>query len=242
MKNDLVDQETETPLYVQLTEHFRSMLETRELQPGERFPAELELVKHYGVARITVRTAIAELVQDGMLVRHQGKGTFVAEQKIDRELVSVASFTERMNSRGLRAGSRLISMKSVKAAGKTARLLGIKEGDAVIEIVRLRLTNEVPVALETSSLPADRYPGMEQDDLAEQSLYHLLDSKYGIRPAHSSKTLEMARAVSREARLLGVKNAAALFLLTAVVYSEDNWVMEYVHTLFRADRFRFLVL
>ncbi|SDD96399.1 GntR family transcriptional regulator [Paenibacillus sp. UNCCL117] len=241
MIKNRVDQETETPLYVQLTEHFRSMLETGELQPGERFPAELELVKHYGVARITVRTAIAELVQDGMLVRRQGKGTFVAEHKIDRELVNVASFTERMNSRGLRAGSRIISMKTVKAAGKTARLLGIMEGDAVIEIVRLRLSNEVPVALETSSLPADRYPGMEEGDLAEQSLYHLLDSKYGIRPAHSSKTLEMARAESREARLLGVKNAAALFLLTAVVYSEDNRVMEYVHTLFRADRFRFLV-
>lgn len=241
MKNDRIDQHAEIPLYVQLTEQFRSMLETGELQPGDRFPAELELAKQYGVARITVRTAIAELVQTGMLVRRQGKGTFVAEQKIERELVSIASFTERMNTRGLRAGSRIISMKTVKASGKLARLPGIEEGDAMIEIVRLRLSNEMPVALETSSLPANRYPGLEQRDLAEQSLYHLLDSKYGTRPAHSSKTLELTRAKTTEARLLGIKNAAALFLLTAVVYSEDNRVMEYVHTLFHGDRFRFLV-
>ncbi|WP_248924088.1 GntR family transcriptional regulator [Paenibacillus hamazuiensis] len=236
-----IDQDTETPLYVQLIEKFRNMIETGEMQSGERFPAELELAKRYGVARITVRSAIAELVQDGLLVRHQGKGTFVAEQKIDRELVSVASFTDRMNSRGIRAGSRLVSVRTVKATGKQARLLGVEEGAAIVEIVRLRLSDGVPVALETSCLSAERCPGVEKEDLVEQSLYHLLDSKYGIRPAHSSKTLELARAMTKEAKLLGVKTGTPLFLLTAVVYSEDNQVMEYVKTLFRGDRFRFQV-
>ncbi|MCS7464236.1 GntR family transcriptional regulator [Paenibacillus doosanensis] len=241
MGSQLMDQRTDMPLYVQLIEIFRTMLESGGMQAGERFPTELELAKQYGVARITVRNAIAELVQEGLLVRRQGKGTFVAERKIDRELVNVASFTDRMNSRGMRVGSRLVSARAIKAAGKLAELSGMAEGASMIEIVRLRLSDDVPVAIETTCLSGERCPGLEKEDLAKQSLYHLLDSKYGIRPAYSSKTLELARAMTKEAKLLSVKTGAPLFLMTAVVYSEDHQVMEYVKTLFRGDRFRFQV-
>jgi GntR family transcriptional regulator len=230
-----------TPLYTQLADHFRQMIESGKMQPGDRFPSEIDLAQRYGIARITVRKAIADLVEAGLLTRRQGKGTFITPPKIDRELVNVASFTDRMQARGLHAGAKTLSVTVVPATPKLVRLFAASEDAQVISIERLRLSNQEPVVLETSYLLSERCPGIEHEDLGDQSLYLALDHKYGLRPAYSSKTLELVYATAKESTLLNVMGGAPLFLMTAIVYSENNQVMEYAKILFRGDRFRFQV-
>ncbi|MFC7395462.1 GntR family transcriptional regulator [Scopulibacillus cellulosilyticus] len=229
------------PLYQQYAEKFRQMILNKEISVGERFPAEIDLAEKYGVARITIRKAINELVQDDLLVRKRGKGTFVAEPKIERKLVNVASFTERMQSRGIRAGARCIDVKVINADDKLSKKLRIPKKSEVVELVRLRLSNNVPVALERSYLPSEAYPGIEKENLEDNSLYQILESKYQTRPGHSSKTLELTRATSLEAKLLKTSVGSPLFLMISTVFTEENQVMEYVEILFLGDRFRFQV-
>lgn len=231
----------ETPLYLQFAEKFRQMILSGELQVGDVFPPEVELAKQYGVGRITIRSAINELVQENLLVRRSGKGTFVSEPKIDRELVSVASFTERTQSRGLRAGAVCLEVNVIKADEKLAGQLRVSQGSNVVEVVRLRLINDVPLSIDRSYLPHSLCPGIEKENLEENSLYMLLESKYGIKPFHSSKTIELTRATPKEAKLLQTAKGAPLFLLVATVFTEDNRVMEYVKSLFIGERFRFQV-
>lgn len=236
-----INSDNNIPLYQQYAEKFRQMILNKEISVGDRFPAEIDLAEKYGVARITIRNAINELVQDNLLVRKRGKGTFVAEPKIERKLVNVASFTERMQSRGIRAGAQCIDLKVIKADDKLSKKLQIPKKADVVELVRLRSSDNTPVALERSYLPNDSYPGIEQERLENNSLYHVLESKYRTRPGHSSKTLEMARASSLEAKLLKTSVGSPLFLMISTVFTEENQVMEYVEILFKGDRFRFQV-
>src|SRR5262249_30370163 len=134
-----LDQHSAQPLYAQLIDHFRRLISEGELQPGDRFPAELDLMKQYGVARITVRRAMSELVREGLLERARAKGTFVATPKIDRELHNLASFSERMQARGLRAGSRVVQVDVIPATERIAAALDLAEGSPVAEIQRVRL-------------------------------------------------------------------------------------------------------
>lgn len=231
----------DVPLYVQFSEKIRQMILTGDLSVGDRLPAEVDLAKKYGVGRITIRKAINELVTDDLLVRRRGKGTFVAEPKINRDLVDVTSFTERMQSRGIRAGAICHKVSKFKTDEKLLRKLQLPKGADVVEIIRIRLTNGTPVALERSYLPSNLCPDIENEDLENNSLYYLLEQKYSIRPQHSVKTLELTRATSEEAKLLQVSTGTPLFLMLATVFTEENQVLEYAKNLFLGDRFRFQV-
>lgn len=239
MVSIIIESRSPTPLYVQLVEQFRHMIESGELKPGDQFPTELELVEKYGVARITVRRAINELVQDGLLVRRQGKGTFVARPKIERELINVSSFSNRMLAQGLHPSSKVMGVERISATAKLARILGAPEGAPLVVIRRIRYANEEPTALETSYLVEERCPGIAHRDLSQQSLYKILEEEYCLTPDHSRRTLEVTSATSTEARLLQLHVGAPLFLIKATVYTADETVMEYAKLLFRADRFRF---
>lgn len=230
-----------TPLYAQLLDHFRHLIHSGQLVPGDRFPAELELAKEYGVARITVRRAIEELVQEGLLVRRQGKGSFVASPKIERELVNVRSFTAQIQSHGMQPGTQVVSVQTLPATKQLSTALGVDEGAPVVEFRRVRSANGEPAALETSYISLERCPAIDQIDLTTNSLYQVLEERYDLKPASSRKTLELASATNQEAKLLHVAPGTPLFLMKAVVFSTAGPVAEYAKILYRADRFRFQV-
>jgi GntR family transcriptional regulator len=236
-----LDQHSAQPLYAQLIDHFRRLITSGELKPGDRFPAELDLMKQYGVARITVRRAMSELVREGLLVRARAKGSFVASPKIERELHNLASFSERMQARGLRAGSKVVQVGVMPATPRIAEALELAEGSPVAEIQRVRYANDEPTALETSYLSLERCPGIEREDFNRQSLYQVLETKYGLRPASARRTLELTFTTNRESKLLQIAPRAPLFLMMAIVSADDGTIVEYAKILFRGDRFRFQI-
>ena len=225
------------PLYQQLEDIIQAQIETGELKSGEQIPTEVFLANKYKVSRITIRQTLADLVKKGLLYRKQGKGTFVAIPKIERELISVHSFSERMRSKGYIPGSQVLSLTLIKANTSVRKYLELGEGEEVVAIERLRLTNEEPIVLENSFIPYSAYPLVLEADIRLGSLYQFLKEKYHV----SRKTLEITVANEYEAKLLKIYPGQPLFLLNAVVLTEDNRPIEYVKTLLRGDRVKFQI-
>lgn len=235
-----LNKKSSQPLYEQLYERLVTLLENGEWKPGEQIPPELELVEQFGVARVTVRRALADLVQEGRLVRQAGKGTFVAVPKIERRLMNVSSFTARLEGAGMRAGAHVVATEVLPATHRLAQELDVAEGAPLVAITRVRTSDGEPLALETSYISLDRCPGLDQINLNNVSLYHVLEQRYGLTPVESRRTLEITQASAWEAEELAIAPRAPLFLMRATVLGQ-NGPIEHAKILLRGDRFRFQV-
>lgn len=229
------------PLYFQIYDHIQHQIRSGNLVPGDQIPAEMDLMKEYKVARITVRHAISELVNEGVLERKAGKGTFISKPKIDRTLVDVTSFSSRLAAIGLHASAKLLSKELIIAPAKIAEELEVAEGSRLLFINRLRFSDQDPLVLERVYLSLDRFPGLDAMDLENNSLYALLNDKFNVKPVRSKKTLEIVTANLEESRLFASPSPhTPLFLMRTTVYGND-YPIEFAKILMRGDRFRFQV-
>lgn len=233
-----LDRNSVTPLYMQIADRLLHMVRSGELSAGDQLPPELDLAQRFDVGRVTVRKAIDELTRERLLVRRRGKGTFIAERKIERKLVDVASFTARMEALGLSASSQLLDVQRLTATSDVAEKLRVDAGSSIVTITRLRFINGDPAAIEVSELSLDRFPKLDEEMPKHSSLYRLLADRYGVSAERSDKTLEITTATEREAARLNVSQGTPLFLLRATVYHGDVPI-EHVKILLRGDRFRF---
>src|SRR6202167_5297083 len=175
------------PKYYQVK---RQLLElTAALEAGSPVPPERELARSYGTSRTTVRQALAELVIEGRLLRMQGKGTFVAKPKV-AQLLELASYTEGMRAHGLHPQTTILDIGYVTADEQLATLLGIRAGGRAPRIPRLRLADGEPMSIDTSHLPARRFPGLRKQLERQLSLYETLRLAYGIQLNEAEETIE----------------------------------------------------
>ena len=228
------------PLYYQIKTRLLESIETGQLKPGDRVPSERELTTHFNVSRMTARQALTELENQGYLYRLQGKGTFVATPKLDQPLAGLTSFTEDMRRRGLEPGAQVLSAEEVPAGRKAARALGLSETALVFRLERLRLAGGDPMALEIAHVPAALVPGLAEEGALERSLYGLLRERYGIRLVRATQSLEAVAANEYEAQVLHVKEGTPLLLLERVSRDEQDRPVEFVRSLYRGDRYRFI--
>jgi GntR family transcriptional regulator len=228
-------------MYYQIMEQLRGKILNGEFAVGTALPPERELVETYHVSRMTVRQAISELVNEGILVRHQGIGTFVARPKIEQELNQLTSFTQDMERRGMRAGARLLRFEQKPATRSTREALHLEEDEHVFECVRLRLADDEPMALETTSLPASACPGLSEQDLENRSLYALLQERWNIVPFHATQTIEPVSATAYEAEILRVAPGSPMLLMFRTTYDRDGQPFEYVKSVYRGDRYKFII-
>ncbi len=211
------------------------------MHPGDRVPSERELSDRFGMSRMTARQALLELVREGLLYREQGRGTFVAHHKINQGLLGVTSFTEDMLARGIAPASVGLEQMLELASPEARERLQLDLGATVVRLLRLRLGDNRPMALEEAILPADLVPGLEKVSLnGTFSLYAYLRER-GILFKHAHQTLEAVLADAAQADPLGVKAGAPLLLLERISFDGDGRPLEFVRAHYRADRFKFFV-
>jgi GntR family transcriptional regulator len=210
-----------------------------QLSPGDRLPAESDLAAWLGVSRMTLRHALGELAQRGLVTRAVGRGggTFVAEPKLEQDLTTLAGFSEQLRRHGKVAGARVLTAAQIPAGRAAAAALELAEGDPVHDVRRIRLADERPILIEHSQFPARLFPDL-LDCRLDGSLYELLDSSYGLRPHRARESLEPVVASVREAEALQVDEGAPLMLVERTAYAADGQPVEYARDLFRGDRTR----
>ena len=228
------------PLYIQIAEGLVGQVESGELAPGDRLPPERELSEKLGVNRMTLRRALRVLEAQGLVVRRHGVGTYIAEPKIDRRMDTVFRFTRGMQSRGYTPGARLISLEQTFMDAALARELALPLSSPAFHIRRLRTVNQEPVLLESYTLPAGRFPGLQRYDLEARSIYEIMESEYGVTIARARQSFEPVVASAFEAELLGVRPGAPLMLEKRTSFDQDDRPVEYGKDRYRGDRFRFV--
>lgn len=228
------------PLYIQIAEGLIGQIESGELPPGERLPAERELSEDLGVNRMTLRRALRVLETQGLIVRKHGIGTYVAKHKIDRQMDAVFRFTTGMQRRGYTPGARLISLDEVMVDAALARELAVPISSLAYRILRLRSINQEPVLLESYTIPTQRFPDLERYNLENRSLYEIMESEYGVSIARARQSFEPVVASAFEAGLLEIEEGDPLMLEKRISFDEHDRPIEYGKDRYRGDRFRFV--
>jgi GntR family transcriptional regulator len=215
------------------------LISSGKLRPGDRLGTERELATQLSVSRSTLRQALTALARAGAIRRVPGRagGTFVTHTKLDRDLSVVVGLPEYLRRQGFVAGTQVLSATMAGADDLAAEHLALPAGSLVLDIVRIRLADGVPLSLERARLPAEIFPGLLERPLGG-SIYELLDKQYGIRPDDVIEHLEVAEAGAEEAGLLGVGTGAPLLAITRTSSTSEGIPFEFSQDLFRADRTR----
>ncbi len=229
-------------VHAQIEDWLAEAIAAQRLRSGDRLPTEHELAAWLGVSRMTLRHALGELAQRGLVTRAVGRngGTFVAEPKLEQDLTTLAGFSEQLRRHGMVAGARVLGAVQRPAGPSAAAALAVGAGDPVLEVRRVRLADGRPMVLERSVFPAALFPGMLGCRL-DGSLYELLEERYGQRPHRARESLEPVLAGVREAEALAVEEGAPLMLVERTAYSAGGLPLEFARDLFRGDRTRLVV-
>ncbi|MFD5699377.1 GntR family transcriptional regulator [Streptomyces lasiicapitis] len=231
--------ETDAPGTVLKRERVRDfvleLIESR--QPGDGIPSERTLCARLGVSRPTLRTAVDELVAAGLLVREHGRGMFVAPAKITQELVSERATLTVPQAAGTWS-SRLLEFTTVAAGARVGRRLRMSPAGQIVYVARLRLVDGVPMAVEHLHLKADLVPGLSARELEAGDLYAHLRERHGVRVHEATQTIEPTVVTRSEARLLDVPELSPALLFERLTTDTSDQPVEYVHSLYRGDRYR----
>jgi len=229
-------------MHAQIEDWLAGEITVGALVPGDRLPTEQDLAAWFGVSRMTLRHALAELARRGLVTRAVGRhgGTFVAAPKLEQDFTTLAGFSEQLRRHGMLAGARVLTAYERPVGPAAGAALQIGQGDPVYEVRRIRLADGRPIVLERSMFPARRFPGM-LDCRLDGSLYELLEVKYGLRPHRARESLEPVTAGVREAEALEVAEGAPLMLVERTAYARSGEPLEFARDLFRGDRTRVVV-
>jgi GntR family transcriptional regulator len=233
-----VHRQSPVPLYWQVEHDIRHRIESGVWQPGYRLPSESQLSDLYGASRITIRQALGNIASDGLVSREPGRGTFVREFKPPQGVRLTASFTEEMMQLGYNIDTRVLAQRTEPASDLVANHFDIDPGTPVIRVDRLRLTDGIPLAIQRSSLPADRFPGLDTADLTG-SLYQHLHETYGVIPARADEVINACLVTEDDEgiELFEVDAHLPCFLIERTSF-DDAGPVDFSRSLVRSDRYK----
>lgn len=237
--NTGLDETAARPLYLQLRDTILRKIDSGEYPAHQRLPSERELSRVFRVSRITVRQALAELVQTGRVYTRVGKGTYVSDPTARQPLGSLFGFSESVRWYGRVPSSSLLEAGLIPADRTIAARLQLSPGEEVVRLRRVRKADDVPVVIELTHLPHAVCPGLLQKISGDVSLYALLEESYGLKMASAEVMLEAALADETEAALLRIGRPAAVLRMEQVSHAADGRPVEFTRSTYRGDGYRF---
>ncbi len=230
---------TFSPLYQQIKQLILHSLQAGEWKPGDLIPSELELAGRFKVSQGTVRKAIDELSADNLLVRRQGKGTFVAthaEQQVQYRFLRLEPDSGSRASRDP-AERRILDCRRLRAPAEIARMLGLRAGEPVFEVRRVLSFQDTPTILEDLWLPGTPFKGLSLEMLASHpgAMYALFESQFGVRMVRADERIKAVAADAEAARTLDLPAGFPLLSVERVAYTYNDMPMEFRRGLYRTD-------
>ena len=228
-----------SPLYQQIKGLILQSMQSGEWKPGEMIPSEMELAARYRVSQGTVRKAIDELSAENLVVRRQGKGTFVAthaEQHVQYRFLKLQPDTGDSQSEGP-AERTIIDCKRLRATAEIARALSLRSGDAVLQVRRVLAFGGVPTILEDLWLPGAPFKGLTAERLSDYRgpMYALFETEFGVRMVRADERLRAVNPDAEQAALLNVGLTTPLLSVERVAYTYHDTPMELRRGLYRTD-------
>ena len=228
-----------SPLYQQIKDLILQSLQSGEWKPGEAIPSEMDLAARYRVSQGTVRKAIDELAAGHLVVRRQGKGTFVAthaEQHVQYRFLRLVPDSGDPDMEGP-AHRTVLECKRVRASAEVARALALRTGDAVIQARRILAFGDVPTIMEDLWLPGGPFKGITAEQMADYAgpTYAMFELDFGVRMVRAAEKIRAVAADAQQAHLLGVDRGAPLLSVERIAFTYNDTPMELRRGLYRTD-------
>jgi GntR family transcriptional regulator len=231
-----IDRYSTVALHLQCRDLLLAFIERGEIKPGEMIPPERVLCERYGLSRITVRAAIDDLVQQGVLRRAQGKGTFVTHRALPLDLHKLTSFTEDMRARGKQPSSKLLELGMVQPAPRIAEALSTHS--TVQRITRLRYADGQIMGLHDTYLPG-AFTFQPEDFREDSSLHRLMLARYNTALVTAEETLQAIALQDDQAALLDTSPGAPALEIERISYDPEGYPVEYCLMIYRAEHYKY---
>ena len=226
-----------SPVYIQIHNQIKKDIEAGVWAVGDRIPSERELALEFNVSRMTLRQAVQTLVEEGILERQVGAGTFVARKKVQEKMTGVTSFTELMEEQGKKPSSRTVSYLVTTPSLSEMERLKLKDDEKVLRMERIRYADEVPICFVVATLPYSLVKDYERNQITT-SLYRTLEES-GRKIGHAQQSVSAQVASERIAEYLNIKRGSAILRLRQITELGDGTPFEYVRTQYAGDKFEF---
>ncbi len=228
------------PVYVQIREKLREEITSGSLKRGEKLPAEHELAEQFSVSRMTIRESIEDLVNEGLLYRRHGVGTFVAFPHLHRDHTRLTSFFDKAEDEGIQVRASLLRLEVIPAAPAVANALDIPAGSKVVRVKTLRFANNVPITVHDAHLPHSLFASIVNENFEVQHLWDLFE-KYGYKVKRAVQRLEAREADKEVAHLMKIKEGAPILFKERTVYAADGTPVEFTYCYNRGDLYSLTV-
>lgn len=236
LRRTLQEASDERPLYRRLRDGLEMAISGGDLAKGSFIPSERVLSVELGLSRVTVRKAIDELAESGLLIRRHGSKTEVAS-RVEKALSGLSSFSEDIRSRGMEPGAKWLSRKITLPSPSEVMALGVSPSEQLVRLERLRLADGLPIAIERAAVVRTFLPSA---DLVQDSLYEALAERDAL-PKRALQRMRAGVVTSREAKLLECSPGTPIFIVERRCFLEDGRIVEFTETRYNGDIYDFVI-
>lgn len=237
----MINKNSATPLYTQLVEILIENI-TQKMKPNDKMMSEREICQSFDVSRTTVRLALAELENMGYIYKRHGRGTFVSGAIKERKnLMDAYSFTDHMRQLNKEPKTIVVTLEIELINLVTAKLMGLKDGEEVYRLERIRLADGEPMMFEISYIPVYLFPGLTKERILAKPLYEIFKEDYGQTVKIADEEFSASIASDEEAEMLDVNFFSACLRIQRTSYNQQNVVIEYTNSVARSDQFVYKV-
>ncbi|HCL90016.1 MAG TPA: hypothetical protein DHW70_01635 [Candidatus Atribacteria bacterium] len=226
-------------LHVQIERAIQNKVNNREWSYDEKIPSERELSKIYKVSRITIRSALDDLVRKNILYRIQGKGTFVAIPKVEHKISKLSGFTEDVKKQGFEPSTKIIRKERILATKSISEKLNVNIGENIYYIERIRYGNQEPWIFEKNYFPEKYCQNLISIDLNNKSIYTILENKYNIQLEYGKEIIQAILINPLESEYLKIPVGSAGLLMERISYDINNNIVEWSQSICNANRCKF---